>query len=132
MAGPLAKKKKNLSQGFFLGLSLDGTRHAEGKPSCLLHSSVCSSKNISGIWDPCHQSPKVPSLPTEPDVWGLLRLYKACFWDWLRQWALGGPGCFFPRCWSSWLCVLCTAQHRHGLPRGSDLWGAQPVNEWWG
>lgn len=28
--------------------------------------------------------------------------------------------------------VLCTpkaAQHRHGLPRGSDLWEAQPVNE---
>lgn len=84
-----------------------------GKPLCLVHSFVCSSKNISGIWDPCQQSPKAPSLPTEPGVWGLLRLCTKLVAAGI---GLGsgcwGSGCFFPRCWSSWLWVLCPAPQR--------------------
>lgn len=73
-------------------------------PLCLVHNFVCSSKNISGRWAPCHQSPR-HLLPTDSGVQGSPEaLCKVYCWGQLGQRVLGGGlCCFFPRCWSSWL-----------------------------
>lgn len=109
-AEPLAKQL--LSRGLFLGLSLRGTRHAHGES--LSASQFCLQLQ-EHFWD-MGPVPPVPQSTFPPHrAWRVgspEAVYKACCWDWPGEWVLGGPGCFFPRCWSSWLWMLCPAPQR--------------------
>lgn len=108
---PLAKHLP--SQGLFLALSLDETRHADEKT--LVSGSQLCLQLQEHFWD-MGPMPPIPQSAFPPyRAWRVgspEALYKACCWDWLRQWVLGGPGCFFPRCWSSWPWMLCSAPQR--------------------